>query len=254
MQVKCFACSSTIEAEDLHSLAESLVSHGKSAHSWPYADADVRTYTQNYVEAVERLSERVERLAEIGRITVRTVDDERLDDWLQLFDHDGFAGNPGWASCYCLEPHVPPTQTEPERPWRAVRATMVERLKRGSTFGYLAYVDNRVAGWVNASLRAEYGRYREVDPSGPDPSTVIGVSCFVVAPPYRRHGVAASLLDRVISDATDRGAAWIEGYPHNEPEESDGGHYRGPRSMYEARGFKPVAVTEKFTVMRRRAE
>ena len=79
---------------------------------------------------------------------------------------------------------------------------------------------------------------------------MIGVSCFVIAPPFRRHGIAAALLDRVIADAAARGAAWIEGYPHNTPEASDPGHFRGPRSMYDARGFAPIQVREHDTVVR----
>jgi GNAT superfamily N-acetyltransferase len=172
-----------------------------------------------------------------------------VGDWLRLFDHDGFADNPDWASCYCLEPHVPATPDLPERAWRDSRATVARRLG-GGTFGYLAYVDGRPVGWVNASLRSDYGLFRLVDPDGPEPRTVIGVSCFVIAPPFRRHGVASALLDRVLADASARGASWVEGYPHNEPNGSDAGHFRGPRSMYEARGFKPVEVKQDYTVMR----
>ena len=128
---------------------------------------------------------------------------------------------------------------------------MAERLRGGSTFGYLAYVDGRPAGWVNASLRSDYGLYRLVDPGGPEPRAVIGVSCFVIAPPFRRHGIASALLDRVIADAPARSAAWIEGYPFNKPNDSDAGHFRGPRSMYEARGFQPIEVRDRYTVMRR---
>jgi GNAT superfamily N-acetyltransferase len=73
----------------------------------------------------------------------------------------------------------------------------------------------------------------------------------VIAPPFRRHGIAAALLDRVIADASARGASWIEGYPHNAPEAGDAGHFRGPRSMYDARGFVPIAVREHDTVVRR---
>jgi hypothetical protein len=43
----------------------------------------------------------------------------------------------------------------------------------------------------------------------------------------------------------------IEGYPHNEPKANDAGHFRGPRSMYEARGFQPIELRENYTVMRR---
>jgi GNAT superfamily N-acetyltransferase len=118
-------------------------------------------------------------------------------------------------------------------------ATVASRLRGGTTFGYLAYVDGRPVGWVNASFRSDYGLYRLVDPDGPEPRSVIGVSCFVIAPPFRRHGVASALLNRVIADASARGASWIEG-----------GHFRG-RSMYEARGFQPIEVRGDYTVMRR---
>jgi len=182
-----------------------------------------------------------------------SVTEDRIGDWLRFFDHDGLAGNPDWAACYCLEPHVPAPPEQPERAWRESRATMARRLKEGTTFGYLAYIDGQPVGWVNASSRSDYGLYRLVDREGPEPRSVVGVSCFVVAPPFRRHGVASALLDRVIADAPARGASWVEAYPHNEPERSDAGHFRGLRSMYEARGFRPIEVREKDTVMRRQA-
>jgi GNAT superfamily N-acetyltransferase len=95
--------------------------------------------------------------------------------------------------------------------------------------------------------------YREVDRDGPDPASIIGVSCFIIAPPYRRHGLAARLLDRVIADAADRGAQWVEGYPYNDPQGDDAGHYRGPKHIYDACGFEPVEQRERDTVMRRAA-
>jgi GNAT superfamily N-acetyltransferase len=199
----------------------------------------------------ERLTGGTERLSEIAGLTVHPIAEDRIDDWLRFFDHDGFAGNPDWAACYCLEPHVPATAEEPERAWRDRRAAMAERLRTGGTFGYLAYVDSRPAGWVNASLRSEYGLYRLVDPGGPEARSVIGISCVLIAPPFRRDGVATALLDRVIADASARGASWIEAYSRNEPEAGDAGHFRGSVSMYEARGFEPIEVRERDTVMRR---
>ncbi len=103
---------------------------------------------------------------------------------------------------------------------------------------------------ISPEGRSDYGLYRHADPGGPEPTSVIGVSCFVIAPPFRRHGIASALLDRVIADAPTRGAAWIEGYPLNQPEESDAGHFRGPRCMYDARGFEPIEVRQRDTVVR----
>jgi GNAT superfamily N-acetyltransferase len=250
MQVKCFECSVTVEAADADALEDAFVLHGQTVHQWSYPEQAVRNYARNFAEAVERLTGPTERRDEIGPIVVLPVTADRIGDWLDFFDHDGFAGNPDWASCYCLYPHSPPPPEMPERAWRQSRAMVVERLRGGGTHGYLAYVDGRPAGWVNASLRASYELFAGVDPGGPDPAQVIGVSCFVVAPPYRRHGVASALLDRVIADAAARGAAFVEAYPHSAPDQNDAGHFRGPRSMYEARGFQQVEVRENFALQR----
>jgi GNAT superfamily N-acetyltransferase len=254
MKIKCFGCDAEIEAENLEALADAFVKHGRGNHSWQYPESAVRTYACNYAEAVVRLAGDTVRKKEIGKITIYPVTEDSIDDWLQFFDHDGFADNPGWASCYCLQPHLPTIDENLDRPWRESRSIMVKRLLKGETFGYLAYVDNRPAGWVNASLRSEYKLFQQVDPNGPEPASIIGVSCFVVAPPYRRHGIASALLDRVIADAASRGALWIEGYPRNKPESNDAEHFRGPSSMYTNRGFKPVVVLERYTVMRRQVD
>jgi len=251
MWMECFAGDARIEGDEVEVVADRFVAHARESHDWPYPEEALRTYARNYAEANVRLSGDTQRLTDIGEVTVYPVAEDRIDDWIRFFDHDAFAGNPDWASCYCLEPHVPATEENPERPWREVRAEMVDRLGTGGTNGYLAYVNGTPAGWVNASPRSYYGMYRQVDPDGPDPASVIGVSCFIIAPPYRRHGLAATLLDRVIADAAGRGALWIEGYPYNDPEGNDAGHYRGPRPLYEGRGFEPAEQHERFTVMRR---
>jgi GNAT superfamily N-acetyltransferase len=251
MWMECFAGDARIEGNDVETIADRFVAHAGESHDWSYPEEAIRNYARNYAEANVRLTGSTERLSEIGAVTVLPVSEDRIDDWLRFFDHDAFAGNPDWASCYCLEPHVPDTAEILEGPWRQVRAAMVERLRTGGAYGYLAYVDGTPGGWVNASPRSDYGLYRLVDPGGPDPASVIGVSCFIIAPPYRRHGIAAMLLDRVISDAGDRGAQWIEGYPHNAPEGADAGHFRGPRNLYDTRGFEPVERREHDTVMRR---
>jgi len=250
VKVKCFGCDAVIEAPDVDSVVDEFAAHGQKDHTWAAPEEAIRNYARNYAEACQRLSGDTTRRAEIGEVAVHPVTEDRVGDWLRFFDHDGFAGNPSWASCYCLEPHVPAPPEQPERAWRETRAIMAERLRRGTTFGYLAYADGQPAGWVNASLRSECGLYRLVQGGGPPASAVIGVSCFVIAPPFRRHGIAATMLDRVIADAAGRGASAVEGYPHNKPDQSDAGHFRGSRSMYDARGFVPVEVRQHDTVMR----
>ena len=251
MHAKCFGCGASIEADDVDGVVSGFLAHGREKHTWSAPEEALRNYARNYAEATERLSSSTERLRDIGAVIVQSVTEDHIGDWLQLFDRDGFAGNPDWASCYCLEPHVPAAPDLPERPWRTTRATMIERLRRGTTFGYLAYVDSRPVGWVNASFRSECGLFRRVDTEGPAPQSVVAVSCFVIAPPFRRHRVASALLDRVIADAAARGASYVEGYPHNEPDANDAAHFRGARSMFEARGFGVIEMLDRYPVMRR---
>lgn len=245
----CFECGTTIDASEDALIADRFLEHARSQHDWPYPDQAIR----NYAEATQRLTGPEERLETIGEVSVHPVTSERVDDWLAFFDHDAFVGKPEWAACYCLEPHVrrPDVESGEAPHWQTNRDTMAERLGHGRSFGYLAYVDGRAAGWVNASRRADYSLYRTVAPDGPDGERVVGVSCFIIAPPYRHHGVAHALLDRVIADASDRGAEWVEGYPRNDGRDDENDHFRGPRSMYDARGFEEVARRDNVTVMRR---
>ena len=253
MEFGCFQCGKAIKGSEPGELGDVFVTHARSEHDWPYPDQAIR----NYAEATQRLSGGSERLPSILPPIVQPVTRDRIDDWLSFFEHDAFVGMPEWADCYCLEPHVsdPDGGEDNEVPhWRANREAMVERLTAGGAFGYLAYVGGRPAGWVNASKRSDYALYRSVDPSGPSPEDVIGVSCFIVAPPYRRHEIASVLLDRVIRDAPTRGAQWIEAYPFNEEPDSDAGNFRGLRSMYDQRGFEQVEVRGRDTVVRRRID
>ena len=251
MAFRCFECKAEIAAPD-DELGEVFLAHARAEHDWDEPDQAIR----NYAEATLRLNGPTERLEAIGDVVIRPVTAERLDDWTEFFDHRAYAGNPACAGCYCFEPHV----KQPDVPlgddwphWSVYREGMRGLLGSGKAQGYLAYVDGVAAGWVNASLRWGYTLYARVDPEGPPADQVVGVSCFIIAPPYRRHGIAGALLDRVIADAAGRGAAWIEGYPKNAPDASDTSYFRGPRALFDARGFEAVEKTEHYAVVRRAA-
>lgn len=242
-------CGTTIEGDDLQALGDVFIAHVRAAHKdWPYPDRAVR----NFAEATQRLTGSTERLETIGAIEVHRVTADRIDDWLQLFDHDGFADNPAWAACYCTEPHLVQAEATDvdDASWQQRRTQMIDLLRDGRSCGYLAYVDGRPAGWVNASKRSDYALYRLGEGAEPADANVVGVSCFVIGPPYRRHGVAEKLLDRVVADAPGRGVAYIEAYPPTEARDGDAPNFRGPMAMYTAHGFEPLEQRGRNTVMR----
>ena len=247
--VQTCECGADLEADDEATFGDVFLAHARAAHpDWAaFPDVGVR----NYGQALLRLAPVGERLPELGAVEIHPVTEDRLDDWTAFFDREGFAGRPGWAACYCTEPHLRSPVSDPpsddHRTWRENRALEQARLRDGRSFGYLAYVDGRPAGWVNASTRSDYALFR----LGAPDDEVVGVSCFVIAPPYRRHGLAGRLLDRVLEDAAGRGASAVEAYPFVSARSDDDSNFRGSRSLYEARGFEVVEERERYTVMRR---
>ena len=243
----CDMCGSPLQAADVDAYGDVFLAHVRAAHAdLPYPDVAVA----NYGCGLARMTGSTQRLDEIGAVEVHPVSEDRIDDWLELFDHHVFAGFPQWSACYCLEPHeVLPDGTNPGmRPWRERRREMAARLRAGDSYGYLAYADGVAAGWVNASKRCDYSLFRRGDD---EDETTIGVACFAIAPPFRGHGISKALLDRVLADAGDRGAEWVEAYPFNEGREGDNPDFRGPRSIYDERGFTEVQVRQRDTVVRR---
>src|SRR5262249_34220786 len=195
MKVKCFGCDALIEADDSDAIVDAFVAHGQESHTWSYPEEAIRNYARNYADATQRLTGGTERLSEIVDISVYPVTRDRIDDWLRFFDHDAFAGNPDWASCYCLEPHVPATPEHPEPAWRERRATVRDRLGGEWPSGFPASAAARPLGGSMPPPPPAYGLSRHVDPTGPAPTPVIGISCFAIPPPFRLHGVASALLD-----------------------------------------------------------
>jgi GNAT superfamily N-acetyltransferase len=244
----CVACGAPLEAEDLTAYGLAALAHVRASHpEMPFPDMAVR----NYFEGAARMTGGAARRDAIGAVEIHPVTADRIDDWLGFFDRDAAADRPENSGCYCLEPHelVPRQPLPPHRHWRERRAAMVERLGRGGAFGYLAYVDGRPAGWVSAARRGDYSLFRRGDDAD---ATTVGVACFAIAPPYRGHGLAQRLLDRVVADAGGRGATTVEAYPPN-GDTPPGVNFRGSRAMYDAAGFTEVKIRSRDTLMRRGA-
>ena len=204
------SCDATVSAEDAGAVPRAYLAHVRAAHEdWPFPDVAVEVVG----EALLRLTGGTDRLETLPAEVVRveSVMPDHLDDWLAFFDHHAFVDRPWLAACYCLEQHAP-MPAPSVGGWRDNREQMRRRFLDGTAFGYLALVDDRVAGWVNAARRLDqvYALARD------DDATTITVSCFNIGPPYRGHGLQARLLDRVIADAPARGATRIEAYPRND--------------------------------------
>ena len=226
-------CDEEVSAADDDAFPAAFLAHVRAAHpDWAFPDVMVEVVG----EALLRQTGGTERLDDIGDVTVEPVMPDHLDDWLDFFDHDAFVDRPWIAACYCLEQHAPMPPPSIGG-WRANRSVMAGRFEAGTAYGYLAFVDGRVAGWVNAAFRGD----QVYALSRPEDATTITVSCFNIAAPYRSHGLQTRLLDRVIADAPGRGATRIEAYPYAATPGNDvEGAFRGALAQFEARGFVEI--------------
>jgi GNAT superfamily N-acetyltransferase len=238
----CF-CGWPIPGNSTEERASAFRSHTDEAHQeLRVQDHDVT----DYLDALERMDPPGPRRDAIAAVEVSKTTPDRIDDFLDFFDHRAFADYPIWASCYCMFHHVPSADW-PSRPAAQNRADIAERLRRGETTGYLAYVDGTVAGWCNASdraLYADYGAEQQED------RRVGAIVCFTIAAPYRRHGVAGALLEAAVAGFRADGYDAVEGYPRPNAD-TDSGSYPGPLQMYLDAGFQQVREEKRWIVVRK---
>jgi GNAT superfamily N-acetyltransferase len=236
-------CGNEIRAGEPEALVSSFLRHCDQAHpEWQVGEQAVR----NYLEALDRLTGPTERLDEIGTVEVHPVLDGQVDDVLRFFDHDVFADNPGWASCYCMFHHVD-RSTWVDRSASRNRADLAAGLRAGTTTAMVASVDGRLAGWCNASLRRSYPAHRD---GSADDDRVAAIVCLAVAPPYRGHGVARRLVDAAVEHLRDAGVVAIEAYPVRDPSEASAA-YHGTVGMFTDAGFDLVSDDDNGITMRR---
>ena len=173
----------------------------------------------------------------------------RLDDFLEFFDNHAFCDNPEWSGCYCIYNYFAEDDVQWEkRTAQENREQTISLIQNGAMSGYLAYNEGKVAGWLNAGDKAAYARYAHIA-SEPEKRTA-AVTCFVIAKPCRRQGVARALLLYALGDFAAQGYHIVEAYPLNGADNA-AMHYRGHPAILEAAGFVRYKDYQDFRLMRK---
>jgi len=185
----------------------------------------------------------------------------RRDDFLRFFDHErgaAFADNPQWAKCYCHYYHVPKAIEWSTLDGPANRQAMTARIDVAEMEGFLAYAGGEVVGWLNAQPRHKLphacARLGVAPPELDVPAhEAAAIVCFVVAPPWRRRGVATALLDGALTSFAARGIRVVDAYPWKAGDSATPtDHYHGPLALFLAAGFVAVREEKDLTIVRRR--
>jgi len=248
IQITC-DCGRMFEAESEDDLFPVMRRHADEAHAdLGLADQNIR----DYVAAAVRSGPPKPRVERLGSVEIRALAPDRREDFLAFFDHEAFADNPAWAGCYCMFFYFAPQDpTWGQRSAAENRSASAERIGCGDMRGYFAYVDGQPAGWCNAGPRRVYARITRAEDRQVDDEEQVGsIVCFVIAPQYRRHGLARRLLDAAVDGFRQEGLSTAEAYPARGAE-SDADNYYGPASLYAQAGFAPFREIEGHTMVRR---
>lgn len=113
--------------------------------------------------------------------------------------------------------------------------------------GYLAYVDDELAGWVGAAPRSSMSyvqRSSKLVRAHDDEAWV--VICLRVRPPFRRRGLTTLLIQAVVAAARAAGADAVEAYPVDpgDARVDQSMAYVGLTGWFETAGFERVRRTE----------
>jgi len=155
----------------------------------------------------------------------------RRDDFFRLH---AAANDAGW--CFCVAWWVPTWEGWGERAAVQNRELREALCERGEYDGYLLYVDGQPAGWCQAGPRDRLAKLARQFQLAPDPAAW-AITCFQIAPAYRRQGLAAYLLDEVLHDLHARGVRRVEAFPKRGADLDMGDLWNGPEAMFRAAGF-----------------
>ncbi len=193
------------------------------------------------------------RLETIGEVEIHDVTPDRLGDYQDFFDNHAFADYPAWSSCYCSETNLSfPPEVHLARTADDNRRDMSRLIGAGEVTALLAYVDGKPVAWCNYGPTTKLGGVMQRFGLDAGQYERVGsVACFVIAAPYRRHGLARRLLDAACGRLADRGVEWVEAYPPKDAK-SPQGNYRGPLSMYLEAGFQPQREGDRYVVVRKK--
>lgn len=186
-------------------------------------------------------------------VAIKQLSPSILQDYLHYFDHVGFTDNPKWASCYCRFYRFEHDKGNwAEQTADLNRAAIVDLINNDQHHGYLAYVDDQLAGWCHAAPRSELYAVQLSDELKVDDAEQVGsIVCFNVAPNQRGHGVATALLTAACAGFKQLGLKVAEGYPRLNTD-SVTSNYKGPLKMYLNAGFTRFREFEQFVMVRKK--
>ena len=187
------------------------------------------------------------------KLIIKELTPGLLEDFLHFFDRIAFSNNPEWAGCYCHFYHFTGNMEQWGECTKEHNRNATEQLiKKGIMTGLLAFVNEEPVGWCNVNSKDIYEKTPiDLEPTDVPEGKIASVVCFLIAPAYRKKGVARKLLSYATKTLREKGYGWIEAYPRKGIDLSDAHSYHGPISLFSSEGYSVVTEDEHFLLMRK---
>lgn len=193
-------------------------------------------------------------------IEIKKLNPDLISDYVDFFDNRAFSDHIEWSACYCVffhwnEAYDKSLKAPGVDMHEHNRNLAVELIKKGVLKGYLAYENDLVIGWLNTNDKSMYETLNKVNrpdiwEEGDKGLKIKSITCFTVAPDYRRKGIASALLERALNDATSEGYDFAESYVRaiENPERN----YHGHETFYLKAGFETYKTLENEKIQRKK--
>lgn len=139
--------------------------------------------------------------------------------------------------CYCVAWWVPTWQGWGQRSAEENRALRERLFQRGQYDGYLLYVDGDPAGWCQCGPRDRLPKLLEQYNLPSDPG-VWAITCFLIAPPFKKGGLTHQLLTGALQDLRRRGVPLVQAFPRRGKNLPDDDIWTGPEAAFKVAGFE----------------
>lgn len=94
------------------------------------------------------------------------------------------------------------------------RQTVLDKVQTGFHVGVLAYCDNELAAWISVGPLVDfYWTWKRVAELGAESKNTGGITCFTIAPKFRRKGLQSEILKSLMLYGKERSWKAIEAYP-----------------------------------------
>jgi GNAT superfamily N-acetyltransferase len=187
-------------------------------------------------------------------IVINPVSAENLGDFLHFFDDIAFTDNKHWAGCYCDFYNWDNSDADfSVHNAEQNRLSAVNHITEGRMNGYIAYHNGEPVGWCNANDKRSIKRLvTNKELWDEKEEKVCSIVCYIIAPDYRKQGIATKLLERVCADYTQKEYDYVEAYPFKGELTGAAEQYHGPMSMYNHLGFTMHKTLRQFDVVRKK--